>query len=253
LIWSTAVTLFSIAGVSFTPDGDVPPTISPDASRDLVARASAEFTFWPRETPEADGVGATALSALTHAAPAIAQADAAATQPIAEPRHHQFFQQGSWRWQPTFALASDFNDVSLAMGGVAFSYFIERDLTIDFELNTLYINQQGDASNTGAVAMALLFRWHFMIDENSPRSPRWSLYADMGGGLLYAGTDVPLDGSHFNFTPQAGIGASFLISEASDARLMTGVRWYHISNANVFDANDGVDSPMLYAGLNLPF
>ena len=242
----------SIMWLAAAPDAD-DSIAAHGASADLLARASAEFTFQPVETAEIGDIAPQTLTALAASSFALPQDDLAATQPGAGYHRHAFFQQGSWRWQPTLALASDFNDVSLGMGGVAFSYFIERDLTIDFELNTFYINQQGDASNTGAVSAALLLRWHFLIDENDRQQPRWSVYADAGGGLMYAGSDVPFQGSHFNFTPQFGFGASLLINEASDTRLLTGVRWFHISNANVFDANDGVDSLMLYAGINFPF
>ncbi len=231
-------------------------TIDSINAPDLVALASAEFTFAPGnpDATEVSGLAAAAMSLPV----AMQSQPANATTETAAHRKYEFFQHGSWRWQLTGALASDFNEVSLGLGGVAFSYFIEDDLTVDFEFNGLYINQTGRASNTGAVSVAMLFRWHFWLDKpesgaNDRYDPRWSMYADGGIGLLYAGSDVPLNGSQFNFTPQLGIGVSLLLNEASDTRLLTGVRWYHMSNANIFDSNDGVDSLMVYAGINFPF
>jgi hypothetical protein len=259
LLWPFATVALSLT-LGQTTTGVTDEAIAPP---DLVARASAEFTFTPRATGESDDIPASIdasigddgapNSAFATMAAALGQVDDATSQPQSGHRKNEFFHQGSWRWQLTGSVASDFNDVSLGMFGAAFSYFIERDLTIDFELNTLYINQQGEASNTGAVNASMLVRWHVCMDQRDQQHPCWSVYADAGGGVLYAASDVPFQGSHFNFTPQAGFGASFLIDRASDTRLLTGVRWFHISNANVFDSNDGVDSLMVYAGINFAF
>ena len=77
------------------------------------------------------------------------------------------------------------------------------------------------------------------------------MYVDAGAGLLYTSSDVPDHGSSFNFTPQAGIGFTFDIGQNN--RLMIGGRWFHVSNANIYDENPGLDSAMLYVGINMPF
>ncbi len=63
--------------------------------------------------------------------------------------------------------------------------------------------------------------------------------------------DEPFGGTTFNFTPQAGFGASWEI--AANTRLLTGVRWYHISNARTSDNNPGLDSILFYIGATFPF
>jgi hypothetical protein len=249
LMRSLALVVVMTHGNAATP---VPRAAEPSAepaAADLNALAAADFTFSPAVADAACMNVSFDVEALGASFGQIPQSAEPSSQPAGQ--KHEFFKQGSWRWQPTMSLASDFNDVSLGMGGVAFSYFIEDNLTIDFELNALYINQQSRASDTGAVNANLLLRWHCWMDQ--AERPRWSVYFDAGGGLLYAGSDVPLHGSHFNFTPQAGAGVSLLLNQASDTRLLAGVRWFHISNANVFDANDGVDSLMVYAGINFAF
>jgi hypothetical protein len=64
-------------------------------------------------------------------------------------------------------------------------------------------------------------------------------------------SDEPDGGTYFNFTPQAGVGASFAVAE--DTRLLAGVRWHHISNARSSDNNPGRDSLEIYAGVSFAF
>ena len=79
----------------------------------------------------------------------------------------------------------------------------------------------------------------------------WSLFVDVGGGLMETSDAVPPGGSSFNFVAQVGVGVSFDISD--DVRLLTGVRWHHISNGRTFDTNPSQDSLYIYAGLSFPF
>ena len=87
-------------------------------------------------------------------------------------------------------------------------------------------------------------RSHWIRGEN------WSLYVDGGAGIIFTTGDVPEAGSSFNFTPQIGGGASFAIG--GNQRIMTGLRWYHISNADTFESNPGLDTVFGYVGINFP-
>lgn len=129
------------------------------------------------------------------------------------------------------------------LAGVGFSYFVEDDLSLDFEFNGMFFDQEQE--DGGGFNFNLLLRWHFLAREN------WSLYLDGGAGLLIGTSQVPDDGSNFNFTPQAGLGASFNVGDSN--RLMLGARWHHISNANLFDDNPGRDSIVGYIALSMPF
>lgn len=156
-----------------------------------------------------------------------------------------FGQQGSLRWSIHGGGGVDVksSDNWHGLAGVGLSYFIIDDLSFDVELNGLYISQRGD--DAWGANLNLLFRWHFIARDT------WSLYFDGGAGMLGTTDHVPENGSGFNFTPQAGLGISFDVGQ--EARLMTGVRWHHISNANTFNRNPGRDSVMGYVGLSLPF
>jgi lipid A 3-O-deacylase len=127
----------------------------------------------------------------------------------------------------------------------AWSRFIIQDVEFGVEADVWYFDQDQDPAV--GVGAGLLLRWHFVS------RPTWSLYTDVGMGLLGSTDDVPDDGLSFNFTPRAGFGATFDI--AWGARLDVGVGWHHISNARIFgDAdNPGRDAPIVSIGIRIPF
>ena len=129
-----------------------------------------------------------------------------------------------------------------ALVGAGISKFLFNGHSINLELNTIYFNQPDN--DALGLNLALLMRWHFI------RKPNWSLYVDGGAGILGTTSDVPSKGASFNFTPQAGGGVSFKLKH--ERRLMLGLRWYHISHADLFGANPGRDSIMGYVGLKFP-
>ena len=87
-------------------------------------------------------------------------------------------------------------------------------------------------------------RWHFIRQSN------WSLFVDGGAGILGTTNDVPSTGASFNFTPQVGGGTTIKLSE--QRRVMLGLRWHHISHADLLGANPGRDSLLGYVGIRFP-
>lgn len=124
--------------------------------------------------------------------------------------------------------------------GAGISHFFANGHSVNVELNGLAFDQTGE--NAVGLNLAVLLRWHFYRQQD------WSLYIDGGAGILGTTREVPSAGSHFNFTPQVGGGATVRIN--GDQRLMVGLRWHHISNADIYDNNPGRDSLMGYVGLN---
>lgn len=160
-------------------------------------------------------------------------------QALAQP----FGAKDSWRWQVLGSWIGDFQGASQLEAEWSASWFFVQDLSIDFGLSGDAILQPGlDAGGGGA---SLMFRWHFLARQD------WSLYADLGCGLLFTNEPVPSDGGRVNFTPRAGLGGTLEISPS--ARLMAGARWYHISNANTGESNPGRDSLQVYGGVSFPF
>lgn len=177
---------------------------------------------------------------LTHSPTIEAGATPVAT-PVAPST--RFGEARSMRWQLLGGYTNDFDGAGQEQFGASVSWFFIDDLSIDLQLDSNYISQTG--SNVWGLEGALLFRWHFISMET------WSLYADAGCGVLGTTEPTPVGGTDFNFTPQAGGGLSFDLTE--EVRLMVGVRWYHISNANTGETNPGRNSVLGYAMISFPF
>jgi lipid A 3-O-deacylase len=141
-----------------------------------------------------------------------------------------------------FAVDED-KDTIFGFGGFGFSYFLLDNLSLELEFIGIGFDQPGE--DAAGLGFNLLVRWHFIAQEN------WSLYVDGGAGMLGTTANVPPGTISFNFTPQAGVGATFEI--ADDTRLFVGVRLHHVSNANIGDQNFGLDNIMAYAGVSFPF
>ena len=170
----------------------------------------------------------------------------ASSPKVAPPKDNapaKFGAKGSWRWEVEGSWMNDFDSDNQLQGAWYASWFLIENFSFDFGPEVAWFSQGG--GNTWGAGPAFMFRWHFLARET------WSIYADAGVGMMFTGSNVPSAGSSVNFTPRIGVGASFEV--ASNARILTGIRWAHISNANVDDNNDGRNSIQLYAGLSLPF
>jgi len=161
------------------------------------------------------------------------------------PGDREFGEKGARRFHVHLAYGEDvdFDGQQFGIAGVGVSWFIEEDLSLDLEFNAFGTDQTGN--DAAGFNFNVLLRWHFLARET------WSIYLDGGAGMLITSSDVPEEGSSFNFTPQAGVGASFDVWARN--RLLVGARWQHISNANLYSNNPGRDSVMAYVGLSIPF
>lgn len=103
--------------------------------------------------------------------------------------------------------------------------------------------------DTVGVSAGLVMRYHFY------RSERWSIFADAGMGAAVSGDDVPDGGTSFNLMPRLGAGVTWRMFEDSPTRLVTGLRWHHLSNARVKGEEDNParDAPGLYVGVTFEF
>jgi len=155
----------------------------------------------------------------------------------------KFGAKDSWRWQMLGSWIGDFKGANQLEGEWSASWFFMENVSMDFGFSGDAILQPGlDAGGGGG---SLMFRWHFIAKEN------FSVYADLGCGMLFTNEPVPDNGGKVNFTPRAGFGATYALTDSM--RLMVGARWFHISNANTQQQNPGRDSLQLYGGVSLPF
>lgn len=158
----------------------------------------------------------------------------------------RFASEDTWRWTMQFGYGIEFDDSKnkFALGGFGFSYFPIDDFSLNVEFDGMYF-EQDQARAAGGFNFNLLLRWHYMTDES------WSAFVEMAGGIVITTDEVPAGGAGFNFIAQAGVGVS--VDLGDDVRLLTGLRWHHLSNGRTFDRNPGMDSIYGFVGLSLPF
>jgi hypothetical protein len=156
-----------------------------------------------------------------------------------------FGADGSERWYIHAGGATTLGGDTSRFGlvGAGASHFFADGHSINLELNSMVFDQPGD--DAVGLNLSAILRWHFV------READWSLYIDGGAGILGTTNDVPRRGSSFNFTPQVGGGTTIRLND--EQRLMVGLRWHHISNADLYSGNPGLDTIFGYVGLNLPF
>jgi len=158
-------------------------------------------------------------------------------------------------WTIGLGVANDFDEATDVELFGSFSYFLAKDVEFAAEVGGWYFNQPGD--DAAGLSASMVFRWHFVNNQT------WSVFADIGIGVLGSTDDVPAEevingrtetGSSFNLLPRVGVGFTRALDDAG-TRLLVGLRWHHISNARIFgdDENPGRDAPMLYAGVVFPF
>ena len=186
----------------------------------------------------------TALAAMATLAETTVDAAVVEAKPAGVPAPPGRFTAGSWE-APVYgsvSFGSAPGEIYLAHVGV--SYYLVDNFSASLE--ALGGASLGDATG-GAVGFDLLLRWHMLRREG------WSLFVDGGAGILYTTTSFETNATHFNFTPQIGVGTTFQMGD--DVDLMGGIRWHHISNANIDGPNRnlGHDAPMLYGGIAIRF
>lgn len=140
----------------------------------------------------------------------------------------------------TTTFSTEATDLAL---GVAYSRFLTDDFEWINDLRVMHSNQSGD--NVVAGNFRMLFRYHAINRE------RWTVFGDIGIGVLVATDEIPNTGTVLNFTPTLGIGATWSLPN-SNARLVGGVRWHHISNARIESdrANPSRDDAALFFGVS---
>ncbi|NIO05805.1 MAG: outer membrane beta-barrel protein [Proteobacteria bacterium] len=87
-----------------------------------------------------------------------------------------------------------------------------------------------------------------VIAYNIRLSEKWVPFVELGVGVLYTDLNPEGFGSHFNFTPQGGVGVRYKVLEG---RYLTfSYRLHHISNAGLDEDNSSIDSHFFSIGLS---
>lgn len=82
---------------------------------------------------------------------------------------------------------------------------------------------------------------------------RWIPYWDVGAGMLWTNLapQIPEQSTPFEFELGTGPGISYLVT--NKLAISSGVRYHHISNANIGDRNTGLNAWLPYIGLSYFF
>jgi len=138
-----------------------------------------------------------------------------------------------------------FSDDHFYGGNVAGYYYFGNEVSIGAELEGYYVDQVFEDTVLGGVSLVL--RWHFLAADD------YSLFVDAAGGISLAGTDVPETGTHFNYTPKLGVGATYKLRD--DVHLIGGARFFHLSNGNIHgrDENPSQDGVQYFVGVMWTF
>ncbi len=144
-------------------------------------------------------------------------------------------------------VVSNLGETNGVIARAEFEYFMAERFSIvpSAEFGWLDQGADGDAFLVGG---AVLLRWHLLHEKT------WTVFADAGVGVDYLTEDVPPGTNRIKFSPQIGVGFTVALEEnPAAARLMGGVRWYHLSNARTAPSNEGFDGLMAYLGIGIPF
>lgn len=144
-----------------------------------------------------------------------------------------------------FSVADNSRDAVAANAWTAISWFAAEDVEMGIELALWGHNQPGD--NALSLSVSNTVRWHFV------NTGEWTLFGDIGLGLLASTSTVPDHGTGLNFLPRVGAGFTRRLTDTS--RLQVGIRWHHISNARIGgdQRNPSRDSALVYAGVVFAF
>ena len=101
----------------------------------------------------------------------------------------------------------------------------------------LVLQKQNKAYGVGVNPFA--FKW--ILDTHRSVAP----YFELGGGTLFANTQVPAGTSRVNFTTSGALGLHFLQSKHN---ISAEIRFMHISNAGLASPNPGINTVQLRLG-----
>jgi hypothetical protein len=157
-----------------------------------------------------------------------------------EPRGQ--FDKGTWTFQSYGGYFNDLGpfDVEGGFGSAGVSYYFVDGMSLGAEATGYGISQP--VNNAAAGSVGIVFRHHLLDGGNS------TLFVDVTAAPMMATDNVPDEGTRFNFFTQFGLGATQHLG--GNTHLMVGVRYFHLSNANLWgdDRNPALNGFAVYAG-----
>jgi hypothetical protein len=153
------------------------------------------------------------------------------------------FDKGTWTFQSYGGYFNDLGpyDVEGGFASAGVSYYFVDGMSVGLEGTGYGISQP--VNNAAAGSIGIAFR-HHLFDTG-----RSTVFVDVTGAAFEATHDVPDEGTQFNFFTTLGLGATHHLG--GNSNLMFGVRYFHLSNANLFgdDVNPSLNGVSFYLGL----
>lgn len=133
------------------------------------------------------------------------------------------FDKGLWTLQLYGGYMDELgpHDQEIAFGTVGVGYYVLENVSINVEFSLWDVNQPGDDAYAG---MGGLMLRHHAFQFNGG-----SVFFDVGQFAFEADNPVPQHGTTFNWVFLFGGGITYQLSD--NMHLMTGARYFHLSNA----------------------
>ena len=139
------------------------------------------------------------------------------------------------------------NDETLTFGGIDLEYFCFDDVAFTVEALGYAVDQVDP--DAAAFGFSLGTRWYFWKPSDS-----LGVFVEGAVGLTESDARLPTpNGTHFNFTALAGIGAKAQLTDRIS--LIAAGRYFHLSNANMQgdERNPSIDAFGGFAGISISF
>jgi hypothetical protein len=153
------------------------------------------------------------------------------------------FARGSWTFQTYAGYLNDLGSRDTEGGFVSAgaSYYFVDNISLGVEISGYGFSQPGDEAVAGAAGVVL--RHHLLHNDRS------SVFIDVAFAPSEASAQVPVGGTRFSFVTQTGAGITHRLPGGQ--HLLLGVRYLHVSNANIEgdDRNPSINGLSAYAGL----
>lgn len=139
------------------------------------------------------------------------------------------FVKGTGTFQLYGAYAGGMGEkTDVASGAVGAGYFVFDNLSLSLEAcgyRALQSGQHGIGRDAWMYGVSGVMRHHLI------RFERMTFFADVSFGPVEATERVPARGTYFNFVTRTGIGSTYHLKD--NLYLISGVRYFHISNAKI--------------------
>ncbi|HYX70389.1 MAG TPA: acyloxyacyl hydrolase [Terriglobales bacterium] len=200
----------------------------------LVVVMSVALAGAAQQLPDAPSAQAAPAAALPAAPPASSSGGAAAAS------------QGNWEIGVTagggHSIAGGVRDTGVFNANVRLGYVLTHEHgpgalrgTFEYAGEVTPVNVIFQQTNVyGFSFTPVLLKWNFTS------SPKVVPYVEIGGGVLFTTSDVPLLANNVNFTPQAAFGLQFF--HKPNRAISAAVRFVHISDAGMTNFNPGINT-----------